>query len=280
MSQGLPLWAQLAFAVTLGLANGHANNIGHELGHKANLLDQFGGVLALTAIGNGHFSIEHNRHHHTKVSTPEDCSSSRMGETLYAFALRDIPGAVKGAWELEQLRLTRKKLPVISYHNRLLMSWGISALMALGLAFWLGWSALIFIAIYKVFAISTLTMANYVEHYGLLRQKRANGKYEPCAPRHSWNTNHIFSNLILIHLQRHSDHHANPMRPYQALRHFEDAPQLPSGYPGCYFLAYIPPLWFAVMDPKVMDWADGDITKVNINPKAKDRLTRKYGVPS
>ena len=280
MSQGLPLWAQLAFAVTLGLANGHANNIGHELGHKASLLDQFGGVLALTAIGNGHFSIEHNRHHHTKVSTPEDCSSSRMGETLYAFALRDIPGAVKGAWELEQLRLTRKKLPVISYHNRLLMSWGISALMALGLAFWLGWSALIFIAIYKVFAISTLTMANYVEHYGLLRQKRANGKYEPCAPRHSWNTNHIFSNLILIHLQRHSDHHANPMRPYQALRHFEDAPQLPSGYPGCYFLAYIPPLWFAVMDPKVMDWADGDITKVNINPKAKDRLTRKYGVPS
>ena len=277
MSAGLPLWAQLIFALTLGLANGHANNIGHELGHKSSKLDQFGAQLALTSIGNGHFCIEHNRSHHTKVSTPEDCSSARMGESLYRFGLRDMAGAARGAWALERQRLSRKKLAVFSHHNRLLVSWSASIAMALGLCLWLGWSAIIFIAIYKFIALSTLTMANYIEHYGLLRAKKANGKYEPCAPRHSWNTNHIFSNLLLIHLQRHSDHHATPWRPYQSLRHFEGAPQLPSGYPGCYGLAYFPPLWFKVMDPKVMEWAGGDITKVNIDPKAKDRLYKKYG---
>ena len=280
MSQGLPLWGQILFAVTLGIAKGPANNIGHELGHKSNALDRFGGVLALTAIGNGHFSIEHNRGHHTKVSTPEDCSSARMGETLYAFGRRDIMGALKGAWALEALRLSRKDKPVISHHNHLILSWGASALIALALAAWLGWAALGFILIYKFFAISVLTMANYVEHYGLLRQKRANGKYEPCAPRHSWNANHIFSNLLLINLQRHSDHHAYPMRPYQALRNFEDIPQLPSGYTGCFALAYFPPLWFKVMDAKVMAWAGGDITKVNIDPKAKEKLYQKYSSPA
>ena len=106
-------------------------------------------------------------------------------------------------------------------------------------------------------------MANYVEHYGLKRARRADGKYEPCRPIHSWSTNHIFSNLLLFHLQRHSDHHANPMRPYQALRDFEALPRLPSGYPGCLVLAFIPPLWFHVMNPKVMAWAEGDIDRVN-----------------
>ena len=57
-------------------------------------------------------------------------------------------------------------------------------------------------------------------------------RYQPVEPRHSWNTNHIVSNLMTFHLQRHSDHHANPMRPYQSLRDFDDIPRLPNGYTG------------------------------------------------
>jgi alkane 1-monooxygenase len=124
-----------------------------------------------------------------------------------------------------------------------------------------------FLLIHHLYAWYGLTQTNYVEHYGLLRAKLASGRYEPPAPRHSWNTNHIFSNLVTFHLQRHSDHHANALRPYQALRNFADLPRLPSGYPGCFGLAAIPPLWFKVMDPKLLAWARGDLTKLNRDPR-------------
>jgi hypothetical protein len=122
-----------------------------------------------------------------------------------------------------------------------------------------------------------LSSANYIEHYGLLRRKLENGRYEPCQPHHSWNSNHVMSNVILFNLQRHSDHHANPTRRYQSLRSFEKLPELPSGYPLMFALALIPPLWFKVMDPKVVAWADGDLAKLNILPAARERLMRRYG---
>jgi alkane 1-monooxygenase len=128
--------------------------------------------------------------------------------------------------------------------------------------------------VHHAVAWSQLTFANYVEHYGLKRQKRADGRYEPCQPHHSWNTNHRVSNLLLFHLQRHSDHHANPMRPYQALRNFDELPRLPSGYPGCYWLAAFPPLWFRVMDPKVIAWANGDLSRTNLDPVNAARYAR------
>ncbi|MEM6538946.1 MAG: alkane 1-monooxygenase [Pseudomonadota bacterium] len=266
MTQGLDLWAQIAFAMSLGLMNGNINMIGHELGHKHSKIDQFFANLAFVANGNGHFIAEHNRHHHTHVSTPEDCSSSRYNESLYEFAMRDIPGAVSGAWALEKKRLANKGLPAFSFQNQILINWSASLVLALALTVAFGWTTLFFIAIYKFVSFFTLTLANYVEHYGLLRQKLPNGRYEPCAPRHSWNTNHWFSNLATLHLQRHSDHHANPSRPYQSLRNFDDLPTLPSGYPGCFGLAMFPRLWFKVMNPKVLAWAGGDLSKVNVKP--------------
>ncbi len=272
MTQGLPFWAQAAFAVGIGLVNGNVNTIAHELGHKSGAVDQLFARLALISIGNGHFTSEHNRNHHSRVSTPEDYSSAWLGENLYAFALRDIPGAVKGAWKLEKERLARRGYSVVSYHNQLLVNWAASIALALILALWLGWSALIFIALYKFVAFFILTLANYIEHYGLLRLKLENGRYEPCGPQHSWNTNHLFSNLATIHLQRHSDHHVNPMRPYQSLRNFEDVPALPSGYPGCFGLALVPPVWFAIMDAKALARVDGDLTKANIDPRLREEL--------
>jgi alkane 1-monooxygenase len=126
-----------------------------------------------------------------------------------------------------------------------------------------GWKVLPFILAHHFLGWYALTQANYVEHYGLLREKLPNGRYQPVEPRHSWNTNHIVSNLMTFHLQRHSDHHANPMRPYQSLRDFADIPRLPNGYTGMFALAAIPPLWFRVMDPRALAWAGGDVGKLN-----------------
>ena len=131
---------------------------------------------------------------------------------------------------------------MIAWHpkNQILQSFAISGLMAALLIWAFGLLMVPFILIHHFFAWWQLTSANYVEHYGLLRQRDESGKYERCQPHHSWNSNHKFSNLVLLHLERHSDHHTHPTRRYQSLKHYDDLPSLPSGYFGTYLLAYIP----------------------------------------
>jgi alkane 1-monooxygenase len=262
-SPGLPVWAFLGFALSAAIVSGSAITVGHELGHKPNRLDQAGAKLANAASGYAHFCIEHNRGHHVLVATPEDPASSRFGESVWRFAFREIPGALSRGHELERERLAKKGLPFWTWRNDILQGYAITLALTVVLVAWLGWIMLAFMAINCVVGWLHLTFANYVEHYGLQRERRPDGRYQPCEPRHSWNTNHIVSNLMLFHLQRHSDHHANPLRPYQSLRNFHDLPSLPSGYPGSFLLAAIPPLWFRVMNPKVLAWAGGDISKVN-----------------
>jgi alkane 1-monooxygenase len=262
----LPLWAALMIAVSAGVSSGGGLTMAHELGHKPNKADQLGAKLILALSGYAHFCIEHNKGHHSQVATPEDPASSRLGESVYAFAFRELPGAAKRGWEAEAKRLSVKGHKFWSVQNDLLQGYALAAMIATALV-WLGGLMLLpFIIIHHISAWLQLTLANYVEHYGLKRELKPNGKYAPCEPRHSWNTNHIVSNLMLFHLQRHSDHHANPMRPYQTLRNFDELPHLPSGYPGSFVLAAIPPLWRRIMDPKVMAWAGGDITKTNLQP--------------
>jgi alkane 1-monooxygenase len=265
----LPWWAFAALALGAGVASGAGLTVGHELGHKPNQLDRFGAKMACALTGYAHFCIEHNRGHHTQVATPEDPASARFNESVWAFSLREIPGAARRGWNLEHKRLAAKGLPFWHWHNDLLQGYFITVTAAIVLLAAFGPSMLLFLAIHHVAGWYQLTFANYVEHYGLLRTKRPDGRYMPCEPRHSWNTNHIVSNLMLFHLQRHSDHHANPLRPYQALRDFEELPRLPSGYPGSFALAFFPPLWFRVMNPKVLAWAGGDKTKINSGPAGK-----------
>ncbi|MEO0328737.1 MAG: alkane 1-monooxygenase [Pseudomonadota bacterium] len=259
----LPWWSILALAIGAGVASGAGLTVGHELGHKPNRIDQWGAKFANAVTGYAHFCIEHNKGHHTMVATPEDPASSRLNESVYAFMLREIPGAAVRGWEMEAQRLERKGYGFWTWRNDLLQGYSITAVLALVLIVSFGLIMLPFLLIHHFIGWLQLTFANYVEHYGLKRERKENGRYKPCEPHHSWNTNHIVSNLMLFHLQRHSDHHANPMRPYQSLRDFEDLPRLPSGYAGSFVLAAIPPLWFRIMNPKVMDWAGGDLALVN-----------------
>lgn len=263
---GLPLWAMLPFLYTLGITSGQMIVFAHELGHRTGRLDREVAKLALGVVGYGHFCIEHNRGHHVRVATPEDCSSARMNETVYEFACRDIMGALSGAWQHEAQRLSRRGQPLISHHNEILQSYAVTVLIAAAMVLWLGWAVLPFLIVHHALAFFALSKVNYIEHYGLKRRKLETGRYEPCQPHHSWNTNHTVSNILSINLQRHSDHHANPMRPYQCLRNFPDLPRLPSGYPGCITLALFPPLWFRVMNPRVRAWAGGDDSRLNWGP--------------
>ena len=274
----LELGFYIGFAVVVGIFNGLCINTAHEIGHKNTKLDKLLSRIALAVCGYGHFCIEHNAGHHRDVSTPEDPASSRMGESIYRFMLREIPGAAVRGWIGETARLKKKGYSFWSIQNHVLQSYGLTLLIQGGAVLVLGWIVLPFLLIHNFMAWYQLTSANYIEHYGLLRAKKENGKYERCQPHHSWNANHIFSNLVLFQLERHSDHHANPSRPYQSLRSFEDLPELPSGYFGMYFIAYFPSLWYHVMDKRVLaiPHINGDFSKVNLDPKNAARLKAKY----
>lgn len=274
----LPWHAQLPLVLSAGLAGGFGINLGHELGHKNTRLERWLAKIILAPTGYGHFFIEHNRGHHRDVATPVDPASSRMGESIYRFVLREMPGALKRAWKIEVERLGRCGQPVWSLHNEVLQPALITVVLWSAMVLWLGLGALPFILAIAFWANFQLSSANYIEHYGLLRQLRAPGRYEVCQPHHSWNSNHVFSNWALFHLQRHSDHHAHPTRRYQSLRHFDKLPQLPNGYFGMFVVAYVPPLWFKLMDPRVVAWAQGDASRIHFQPGKKPALARRYAM--
>ena len=276
-TQNLPWHAIIGLALSVGVVNGLAINTGHELGHKKTKLERWLAKIVLAVVGYGHFLIEHNRGHHVDVATPEDPASAKMGQSIYGFAVWEIKGAVQRAWASEKARLARSGRGPWTLDNEVLQPTLMTAVLYGGLLVAFGWIMVPFL-ILQAFSgwFGILTSANYVEHYGLLRQKLENGRYEQCQPHHSWNSNHIMSNLILFNLQRHSDHHANATRRYQSLRSFDDLPELPSGYPLMFAIAYVPPLWFAVMDPRVVAWADGDFSKLNVLPEKREQLAARY----
>jgi alkane 1-monooxygenase len=269
---------KLGLALTLGCVNGIGINTAHELGHKRASLERWLSKVALAPTGYGHFYIEHNRGHHVRVATPEDPASSRMGESFYRFWPRTVAGSLRSSWELETERLERDGIRWLSPRNDILNAWAMTVVVFAALVLAFGVSILPWLVIQAVVGFSLLEVVNYLEHYGLLREKRddGTGRYERTQPWHSWNSDNVSSNVLLYHLQRHSDHHANPTRRFQALRHFDEAPELPSGYATMILLAVIPPLWRRVMDPRVVEHYEGDLHRANLDGRKRAALLRRY----
>ena len=248
----LSVFGQALWIVAQGVVSGVlAINVAHELIHKNERLDQICGGLLLCSVNYFGFKIEHVRGHHVHVSTPHDASSARFGEIVYPFVLRALLRNARNAWRLEVERLTRLGLPSLHWRNELLVWAGVTVSMAALLGVWLGPTAVLFFFAQGLCAAMTLEVINYVEHYGLERRLLANGRYERTTHLHSWNSNYLLTNLMLFQLQRHSDHHETAKRRYQGLRHYDASPQLPGGYAAMFVLALCPPLWRAVIDPRV-----------------------------
>jgi len=269
---------QLGYALTIGTVAGVAINTAHELGHKKERNERWMARIALAQTGYGHFYVEHNRGHHTRVATPEDPASSRLGESFWAFLPRSVVGGVQSAWELEAKRLRHQGVSVWSRDNDVLNAWAFSIVLFAALIIGFGPTIIPFLVIQAVFGFSLLEVVNYLEHYGLSRQRKFDGRYERTTPEHSWNSNHVASNLVLYQLERHSDHHAHPTRRYQTLRHFDESPQLPSGYGLMLGIAFVPPLWRWAMDKRVLAQYDGDITRANIQPSKRARILARHGI--
>lgn len=226
-------------------------NVAHELGHRTNKVEQFLSKVLLLPELYLHFFIEHNRGHHKNVATDLDPASSRYGEIIYTFWVRSIANGYLSAWRIENQSLRKQNKAVWSFHNQMIRFQLIQIVYLLTIGYIFGWGMIGFALAIALIGVLNLESVNYIEHYGLRRKLLPSGRYEKVSQHHSWNSNHEMGRIFLYELTRHSDHHFKANRKYQILRHFDESPQLPLGYPGSVLVAMIPPLWFKMMNRRV-----------------------------
>jgi alkane 1-monooxygenase len=201
-----------------------------------------------------HFFTEHNKGHHKRVAIPEDPSSARYNEPVYTFYIRTVVFSYLSAWHIANDEMRKKNLPVFHWKNEMIQFHLVEALFIGLLIALFGITITGYFILAAVIGFLLLETVNYIEHYGLQRKKTGEGRYERAMPEHSWNSDHTLGRLMLFELSRHSDHHYLASRKYQLLRHHDEAPQMPTGYPGMMLLSLIPPAWFYVMNKKIKQW--------------------------
>jgi len=261
-NESLSLWDKTGRTMAMGLLCGvFGINVAHELGHRVNKTEQLLAKCLLLTSLYMHFFIEHNRGHHKDVATPYDPSTARYNQTLYAFWIRSILGVYRKAWIIATKEQSKRNLHFFRNEMLQYQALEIGFCLVIGLVF--SWGALGYFLVAALIGVLLLETVNYIEHYGLVRKEITLGKFERTLAEHSWNSNHSIGRLMLFELSRHSDHHYLASRKYQLLRHHENSPQLPTGYPGSMLLAMIPPLWFHIMNRRIQKYKDADIIHPN-----------------
>ena len=226
-------------------------NVAHELGHRVNKMEQtFAKLLLLTSLYM-HFFIEHNKGHHKHVATPHDPSTAKYNQSVYAFWPQTLIGTYLSAWKIANEEMEKKGKPWWSLQNEMLLFQIIQIMFVLVILNFFGFKIAMLFMVAALIGGLLLESVNYIEHYGLSRSQTSEQQFERVQPHHSWNSNHIIGRLMLFELSRHSDHHYLASRKYQILRSFENAPQMPTGYPGMILLSLFPPLWFKIMHQQI-----------------------------
>lgn len=238
--------------ISMGLACGIMGiNVAHELGHRNTWYEKLMSQSLLMTSLYMHFFVEHNYGHHQNVSTDQDPASAKRGESIYAFHLRSIFLGYVSAWKIQSVMLKRNGFRFFSFQNKMIW-FSLIQLGLLGFIYFLfGFKTFLAFLAAALIGIFLLETVNYIEHYGLRRKRKENGDYERTMPVHSWNSNHPIGRILLFELSRHSDHHYISSRKYQILRHFDDSPQMPTGYPGMMLLSTLPPLWYYFVHKKL-----------------------------
>ncbi|MBI1781065.1 MAG: alkane 1-monooxygenase [Sphingobacteriales bacterium] len=229
-------------------------NVAHELGHRVKTSEQLMAKALLLTSLYMHFFTEHNKGHHKRVATREDPSSARYNEPIYIFYFRTVIFSYISAWHIANDEMKKMGLSIFNWKNEMIQ-FHLIEIIFVGLIFYLyGWMMTIYFIAAAIIGFLLLETVNYIEHYGLQRKPTGEGKYERAMPEHSWNSDHTLGRLMLYELSRHSDHHYLASRKYQILRHHNDAPQMPTGYPGMMILSLMPPVWFRIMNKRIKEW--------------------------
>ncbi|MDA8595919.1 alkane 1-monooxygenase [Flavobacteriaceae bacterium] len=220
-----------AYSLNMGLVLGVLGiNVGHELGHSKDKTEVWVGKILLFFAWNAHFLPYHNLGHHKNVATDQDPASAKKNELIYLFWLKSHFGSYYQSWQLDRKFMTGYTILSIVWITFIIIGFGTKIFIAYTIS--------------AIFGIILLETVNYIEHYGLRRESNR----KRVLPKHSWNSDHLLSRLTLFNLSRHSDHHAKASKKYQNLISVEDAPQLPTGYPGMMLLALFPPAYFILIN--------------------------------
>ena len=226
-------------------------NVGHELGHRLNTKEKYLGKLLLLPSLYMHFFIEHNFGHHLNVATKDDPATAKYNQNLYSFWFTSTIGQYFKAWRIQKKLIKQNGKKFFSIHNDMLWYLIIQGIYLYIVFLVFEFQGVVFALLSAMVGFLLLETVNYIEHYGLMREKLDSGRYERVKKIHSWNSNHIIGRIVLYELTRHSDHHYKSNKKYQILECHEESPQMPYGYPTSMVLALIPPLWFKIMNKRV-----------------------------
>jgi alkane 1-monooxygenase len=246
----LDLFETVGMVLSLGiLLATNAINVGHELGHRKSFIERCLSKLLYLPCLYMHFYIEHNFGHHNNVATPKDPATAKFNQTVYSFWVTSVIGQYISAWRIQLQLLKIKNSRFFSFKNDMLY-YTIFELAYLFVVYsFFGLYGLFLAVIIGILSFLFLETINYIEHYGLLRNKLPSGRYERVQSHHSWNSNHFIGRIVLYELTRHSDHHYKASKKYQILENKRESPQLPYGYPTSILLALVPWLWFSLVNP-------------------------------
>ena len=235
-------WTMWVAAISTGISSGVSGIIvAHELGHtKPKSFSWWVGRLNLLSVLYLHFTTEHNFTHHKHVSTEADPATARYGESIWGFFLRTVPGQFFDA------KSVHDRKGRTGFSNPVSRDFFLEMALVAGMFFFAGQWVTIAFLLQAGFAIFLLEYINYIRHYGLRREIG-----EKQTEMHSWQSEQRWSRWTLLELTRHPAHHLKASDPFWELQPYENAPTLPSGYYGCFWIALIPPLWRRLVDPRI-----------------------------
>ncbi len=234
----------------LSFSGGIAFAAAHEILHAKEKIDQILQRITSSFLFYPHYKMIHIRSHHVHTSTDNDENTAWLNETIYAYIARTIPGSAIRCWQMEarQARAGGSRTAAV-FRNKMIFYAAGQLLVLLALFLLAGpWGLLFFLA-QIIGSHITLESVNYIQHYGLLREKHGS-EYEKPGAEHSWDTYHFFSSHITYRVGHHSYHHL-AVKPYYALGTEAEAPKLPVGYFWAIPMVFLPPFWRRVINPKL-----------------------------
>lgn len=248
----LSVYEFAGIVLSVGIMNGILGfTLAHEFIHRKEIPERIAGEILLLQNNYLHYKIEHIGGHHVYACTYKDPHTARINESFYHFLPRAIKNTFANAWEIEYKRLSKTKHSTKGIHNRVLFFAIVNFLTLITIAIIAGWLAILFLLLQSFIAVFLLHITNYLQHYGLLREKTPHGKYERFDTHHAWSPGKSKDGLNLFQLGNHADHHIHPGRSYEQLLPHNDSPEMPTGYSGMIILALLPPVWFRIMNKRI-----------------------------
>ncbi|MDD0810206.1 alkane 1-monooxygenase [Curvibacter sp. RS43] len=251
----LSVMAYLGLSLSVGLTTGAMGiTTAHELLHKKSPFQRGVGLAMMLGVSYMFFYTEHLKGHHKHVGTPADPTSAPLGENFYRFLLRSTIGIARFIVQTERKTLAQRGARFWRWDNPTVWYGLLPLWLMATLVLTLGWKVLPFFILQSLVAYTLLEVVSYIEHYGLARRVQSDGRYEKVRDDHTWDADFAWSNWATINLQHHAHHHAQPSLAFPYLQPRQNSPQLPFGYPTMALVAFVPPLWHRIMDPRCQAW--------------------------